>query len=70
MSSYLLTPEQIAFRDKALVDNLRFKYKQLGNYPDEVLVKAYDDWFMTADSTGSDNEDDFLEFIEHHLKEK
>jgi len=58
-----LTEEQRAFRDKALVANLRFKYPQLSNYDDASLVEAYDNWFMSADTSGSTNEDDFLEFI-------
>lgn len=64
----MLTPGQIAFRDAALVHNLRYKYPQLSNYSDAELVKAYNEWFLTANSTGSDNEDDFLDYI-HSEKE-
>jgi len=59
-----MTPEQRAVRDAALVRNLRFKYKQLSNYSDATIVKAYDDWFLSADEVGNDFEDDFLEYLQ------
>ena len=64
MANRILSPEQIAFRDSALVRNLRFKFPQLSNYSDKTIVVAYDNWFMSADSVSSDDEADFLEFIE------
>ena len=40
----LLSPAQIAFRNAALVRNLRSTYPQASNYSDEVLIKAYNEW--------------------------
>jgi hypothetical protein len=60
----ILTEEQRKVRDKALVNNLRFKFPQLSNYADEDIVKAYDDWFLTAENVGNDYEEEFLEFLQ------
>jgi hypothetical protein len=61
--SFLLTPEQVAFRNAKLVENLRSTYPQVSNYSDEQLVAAYDDWFMSADATHENMEEDFIKFI-------
>ena len=66
-SSFSLTPEQVKFRNDRLVQNLRYKYPQVANYSDEVLIKAYNEWFAQAEDS---NEDDFLEFIEVDEKGK
>lgn len=63
---HVLTPERRAYRDARLVENLRLKYPQLANYPDPVLVRAYDSWFLTCDSDGTaDQEDAFIAHLTH-----
>lgn len=58
--SHLLSAEQVKNRNEALLRNLRFKYKQLSNYSDEIIIAAYDDWFL---GTETNNEDEFLDYI-------
>ena len=61
-----LTSEQISFRDARLIENLRFKYKQISNYTDDQIVKAYNEWFL-CESSGNPDEDGFLEYLEQNI---
>ncbi len=51
-----------------LLYNLRFRWPQLSNYPDEHLVKVYND-FATSDAWG-DNDENFLEYLDSIEVEK
>lgn len=58
-----LTKETKLTRDKALLDNLRYKFKQLSNYPDTVILEAYDKW-ATSDEYDCKKEELFLDWLE------
>lgn len=60
-----LTLEQVLFRNKALIDNLRYRWKkELENYGDRQLVGMYNDFFF-SDWSG-DNDERFLKFVEEY----
>ncbi len=67
----MLSVEQIAVRNAALVRNLRFKFKaELETYSDSEIVIAFDDWFLYAEFVGDDHEEGFLEFLELNRQEE
>lgn len=58
-----MNAEQKAFRDRALVENIRYKFKdRVSNYSDAVLVEAYDNWYFTYE--GEDHNTDEVQFLD------
>lgn len=67
MSAHLLSPEQVAFRNARLLENLRQSFPELSDHSDEAMIAAYDAWFMSAEPGEDDSA--FKEYLQEPTTE-